>query len=79
MRSVPEASSFPRPCSIRERDRSPSEKVAVVQEWPTPRGLTDVRSFLGLCSYYRRFIPGFADVAAPLHALQRKNVPFVDR
>ena len=54
-----------------------SEKVAVVQEWPTPRRLTEVRSFIGLCSYYRRFIPGFADVAAPLHALQRKNVPFV--
>jgi len=39
--------------------------------------LIEVRSFIGLCSYYRRFIPGFADVAAPLHALQRKNVPFV--
>jgi len=56
-----------------------SQKVAVVQEWPTPKRLTDVRSFIGLCSYYRRIIPGFADVAAPLHALQRKNVPFVLR
>jgi len=39
--------------------------------------LIEVRSFIGLCSYYGIFIPGFADVAAPLHALQRKNVPFV--
>ena len=53
-----------------------AEKVETVCNWPTPQRLTDLRSFLGLCSYYRRFIPGFADIAAPLHALQRKNVRF---
>ena len=35
-----------------------------------------VEIFLGLCSYYKRFIPGFADIAAPLHVLQRKDVRF---
>ena len=52
------------------------DKVAAIRDWPTPRNLSQLRSFLGLCSYYRRFIPGFADVAAPLHALQRKQVQF---
>ena len=52
------------------------EKVEAVENWPTPRNLTELRSFVGLCSYYRRFIPGFADMAAPLHALTRKNARF---
>jgi len=52
------------------------EKVSVVQQWPVPRSLTELRSFVGLCSYYRRFIPAFADIAAPSHALTRKNARF---
>ena len=37
------------------------DKVAAVRDWTTPRNLSELRSFLGLCSYYRRFIPGFAE------------------
>ena len=43
------------------------EKTRVVAEWPQPRTARDLRSFLGFASYYRRFVPGFAALAAPLH------------
>jgi len=52
------------------------EKIQAVENWPTPRNLTKLRSFVGLCSYYRRFIAGFADLAAPLHSLTRKKTRF---
>src|SRR5208282_1171716 len=42
------------------------EKVAAVKSWPTPTNLHDVRSFVGFCSYYRRFIESFANIVAPL-------------
>ena len=44
-------------------------KLKTVSEWPTPKTPKDIRSFLGLAGYYRRFIPGFSRVAAPLHDL----------
>jgi hypothetical protein len=54
-----------------------AEKVAVVRDWPVPQNLREVRSFLGLCSYYRKFISGFANIAASLHELMKKNTAFV--
>jgi predicted aspartyl protease len=53
------------------------EKVTAVKEWPTPKNVHEVRSFLGTCSYYRRFIQSFADIARPLHKLTEKTTPFV--
>jgi len=52
------------------------EKIESVRCWPIPKSLTEVRSFLGLASYYRRFIRGFSFIAAPLYKLMRKNVQF---
>ena len=52
------------------------EKVKAVQDWGVPKNLTDVRSFLGLCSYYRRFIPQFSTIAKPLTRLTEKNQGF---
>ena len=51
-------------------------KVKAVQEWKVPTSVTEIRSFLGLAGYYRRFIPQFAKIAAPLTNLTRKNTPF---
>ena len=52
------------------------EKIAAVVEWPRPTNQTEIRSFLGLCSYYRRFVKDFASIASPLHALTGKNQRF---
>ena len=52
------------------------KKVEAVKNWPTPSCVRDVRSFLGLASYYRKFIRGFAEIASPLHALTEKSKVF---
>ncbi|UYV76850.1 hypothetical protein LAZ67_14002195, partial [Cordylochernes scorpioides] len=51
-------------------------KVDAMSKFPTPKSLTDVRSFIGMCSYYRRFIKNFAQKAEPLHKLLRKDTRF---
>lgn len=53
------------------------QKVQAVADWPVPRCVKDVRSFLGLASYYRKFIRGFAGIASPLHALTEKSRDFI--
>ncbi|XP_043112873.1 uncharacterized protein LOC122357538 [Puntigrus tetrazona] len=50
------------------------DKVSAVRQWPVPHTLKELRSFLGFCSYYRRFIEGFSKVAGPLHDVVNKCV-----
>ena len=57
--------------------RADPRKVQAVKDWPTPQTIRDVRSFHGLCSYYRRFMPDFATIAAPLISLTEKDARFV--
>lgn len=51
-------------------------KVETVTNWPTPANVGDVRSFLGLAGYYRRFIEGFSKIAGSMTQLTRKGVKF---
>ncbi|GBG62434.1 hypothetical protein CBR_g30388 [Chara braunii] len=53
------------------------QKVAAVRDAPVPTTITQVRAFLGLASYYRRFIKGFAATAGPLTNLLRKDRPLI--
>jgi hypothetical protein len=49
------------------------EKLKAMQEWATPKNKHEIRSFLGLCTYYRRFISGFTDIAKPLTKLMEEK------
>jgi len=51
-------------------------KVAAVEEWPRPTNVSEVRSFLGMAGYYRRFVKDFSKIASPLTRLLHKDYKF---
>ena len=51
-------------------------KIKNVENWPAPTSVTELRSFLGLAAYYRRFIKDFSKIASPLHQLTEKGRKF---
>ena len=52
------------------------EKLACIKDMPPPKTSKEVKQFLGLIGYYRKFVPRFSDLARPLNVLTRKDVPF---
>ena len=60
----------------KEGIRVDPKNIEVVVERKPPRNVTEVRSFLGLACYYKRFIKGFSMTAAPMSRLLQKNVKF---
>ena len=53
------------------------QKVEAILNWKPPTSVTEIRSFLGLAGYYRKFVEGFSKIAAPLTRLTRKEEPFL--
>jgi len=52
------------------------QKTSAVRDWPVPSNVTELRSFLGLASYYRRFVAEFAQLAEPLFRLTKAKAKF---
>ena len=72
----PLPSSLPGSHCFRDGVATDPNKVQKVQDWPTPTSLQDVRRFVGIASYYRRFVKDFASIAEPLPALTKKHAQF---
>ncbi|GJW47377.1 putative reverse transcriptase domain-containing protein [Tanacetum coccineum] len=51
-------------------------KIESIKDWASPKSATEIRQFLGLVGYYRRFIKGFSKIAKPMTKLTQKNVKF---
>lgn len=60
----------------REGVRADPAKIAVLQQWKFPEGRQAMQQFLGLANYFRRFVPNFSRIAAPLHHLTKKTVVY---
>jgi hypothetical protein len=52
------------------------KKISAVQEWPIPKTVKDVQSFLGFANYYRKFIKDYSKITVPLSEITKKKVGF---
>jgi hypothetical protein len=53
------------------------DKIKAITDWATQKDVYDIRSFMGLAGYYRRFIKGFSKIGCPITSLQKKGVKFI--
>ena len=51
-------------------------KIKIIQDWPEPKKVKDIQSFLGFANFYRRFIFNYSDIVIPLTRLTRKDIPW---
>jgi len=63
-------------CITEDGVKPDEEKIACINKYPRPNNPKEIKSFLGLIGYYRRFIPDFAKVAKPLNNLLKKDIHF---
>ncbi|GBG86552.1 hypothetical protein CBR_g41615 [Chara braunii] len=56
--------------------RPEDAKVASIRDWPRPQTVTEVRSFLGMCDYYRNFVKNYSKIASPLTDLTQLDMPW---
>ena len=49
------------------------EKIRAILEWPSPKNITKLRGFIGICTYYRKFVKGFSKLTSPLTNLTKKD------
>ena len=52
------------------------DKIKAITEWPIPKNVTDIRSFMGITGYYRKFIEIFSNITYPITSLQEKGNKF---
>ena len=57
--------------------RMDNAKIQVIRDWPVPRKVKDVQSFLGFANFYHRFIAKFSEITVPLMCLTRKDAPWI--
>ena len=49
------------------------EKIRAIRDWPELKNVTELRGFIGICAYYKKFIKGFSQLAAPLTYFPKKG------
>ncbi|KAA3456995.1 DNA/RNA polymerases superfamily protein [Gossypium australe] len=62
--------------TLRDKQLVDPSKISAIVEWKLPRNMSEVRSFLGLAGYYRRFVKGFSMITTPMTKLLHKDVKF---